>query len=162
MYLKQAAAKYGLACIADGINMSDMDEHRPGLIAATEEGIIHPFILAGITKEEIRQIARDRGLSVWKKPSAACLSSRIPYGDAITQTTLRIIEEAEAFLAERNFGQFRVRLHGNIARIEVLPADFGRLLAIREDLLHRFGEIGISYVTLDLSGYRSGSMDEVL
>ena len=73
-----------------------------------------------------------------------------------------MIEEAEAFLAGKNFGQFRVRLHGNIARIEVLPADFGRLLAIREDLLHRFGEIGISYVTLDLSGYRSGSMDEVL
>ena len=161
-YLKETAGKYGLACIADGINTSDMGEHRPGLTAATEEGIIHPFILAGINKDEIRQIARDRGLRVWNKPSAACLSSRIPYGDEITLTNLRMIEEAEAFLAGQGFAQFRVRLHGRIARIEVLPADFGRLLAIREDLLHRFREIGISYATLDLSGYRSGSMDEVL
>lgn len=161
-YLKQMAEKYGLRCIADGINISDMSEHRPGLVAATEEGIIHPFILAGITKDDIREIARDRGLIVWHKPSAACLASRIPYGDEITLTNLRMIEQAEALLAEKGFIQFRVRLHGRLARIEVNPADFEKLLVIREDLIHRFKGIGFSYITLDLTGYRSGSMDEVL
>ena len=162
VYLKAVAAKYSLACIADGINISDTGEHRPGLTAGTEEGIIHPYILAGITKEEIRQIAQDYGLIVWQKPSAACLASRVPYGDEITVAKLRMIEEAEVFLAGNGFVQLRVRLHGQVARIEVLPADFGKLLAIREDLLYRFREIGISYVTFDLAGYRSGSMDEVL
>lgn len=161
-YLKETATKYGLACIADGINVSDMGEHRPGLTATTEEGIIHPFILAGITKEEIRQIARSRGLAIWQKPSAACLSSRIPYGDEITLANLRIIEEAEAFLAGKGFLQFRVRLHGRVARIEVLPSDFGKIMAIREEIQKRFREIGISYAALDLAGYRSGSMDEIL
>jgi len=161
-YLKETATRHGLTCIADGINISDTGEHRPGLQAATEEGIIHPFILAGITKQDIRQIAHVRGLQVWDKPSAACLSSRIPYGDEITHKNLRIIEEAEAFLIGKGFGQSRVRLHGGIARIEVPPAEFGILLEIREELLHRFREIGISYVTVDLSGFRSGSMDEVL
>ena len=161
-YLKDVAARYDLACIADGVNVSDLGEHRPGLAAATEEGIIHPFIMAGITKEEIREIARDRGLAIWQKPSAACLSSRVPYGDEITSAKLRMIEEAEEFLAGKGFVQCRVRLHGRVARIEVLPVDYEKLLAIREDILHRFRAIGISYVALDLAGYRSGSMDEVL
>lgn len=161
-FLKAMAASYDLACIADGINVSDSGEHRPGLAAATDEGIIHPFIIAGITKEEIRQIARDYDLEVWNKPSDACLASRIPYGDEITPASLHMIEGAEAFIADRGFVQFRVRLHGRVARIEVLPADFGKLLAIREEVLYRFRVIGISYVTLDLAGYRSGSMDEVL
>jgi len=162
VYLKDAAAKYGFTCIADGINISDLGEHRPGLTAATEEGIIHPFILAGITKEEIREIAKDYGLVVWKKPSAACLSSRIPYGDEITLTNLRIIEEAEEFLAGHGFTQFRVRLHNRTARIEVFQEDFGKVLVIREELLKKFREIGITYAALDLAGYRSGSMDETL
>jgi len=161
-YLKETAMKYNLACIADGINISDMGEHRPGFAAATEEGIIHPFLMAGITKEDIRQIARDIGLFVWQKPSAACLASRIPYGDEITLTKLRMIEDAEGFLSGKGFVQCRVRLHGRVARIEVLPADFEKLLAIREDVLRSFGAIGLSYVALDLVGYRSGSMDEVL
>jgi len=118
--------------------------------------------MAGITKEEIREIARDRGLAIWQKPSAACLSSRVPYGDEITPDKLRMIEEAEEFLAGKGFVQCRVRLHGRVARIEVLPTDYEKLLAIREDILHRFRAIGISYVALDLAGYRSGSMDEVL
>ncbi len=161
-YLKDAAARYDLACIADGVNVSDLGEHRPGLAAAIEEGIIHPFIMAGITKEEIREIARDRGLAIWQKPSAACLSSRVPYGDEITPDKLRMIEEAEEFLAGKGFVQCRVRLHGRVARIEVLPTDYEKLLAIQEDILHRFRAIGITYVALDLAGYRSGSMDEVL
>jgi pyridinium-3,5-biscarboxylic acid mononucleotide sulfurtransferase len=161
-YLKKKAAESGFLCIADGINVSDMGEHRPGLTAATEEGIIHPFIMAGITKEEIRNIAHDYGLHVWNKPSAACLASRVPYGDEITLANLRMIEEAEAFLAGKGFVQLRVRLHGQLARIEIPPGDFEKLLAIREDILHHFMVIGICYTTLDIDGYRSGSMDEVL
>ena len=137
-FLKEKAAEYDLACIADGINVSDMGEHRPGLTAATEEGIIHPFIMAGITKEEIRQIAKDYGLQVWNKPSAACLASRVPYGDEITTVRLRMIEEAEAFLAGKGFLQFRVRLHGQVARIELPPADFEKLMAIRDDVVRSF------------------------
>ena len=161
-YLRMRAAELGLACIADGINVSDMGEHRPGLAASTEEGIIHPFIEAGITKQDIRDIARDLGLTVWQKPSAACLSSRVPYGEEITGGKLRIIEEAEEFLTNRGFGQFRVRLQGNTARIEVGNEDMGRILDIRPSLIKKFKSIGIAYITLDLEGYRSGSMDEVL
>jgi uncharacterized protein len=161
-YLKQRAEERGLACIADGINVSDMAEHRPGLVASTEEGIIHPFIESGITKQEIREIAREYGLPVWQKPSAACLSSRIPYGEEITREKLRLIEEAEAFLAGQGFGQLRVRLHGTIARIEVHKEEMGKILDMQPAVVKKLKSIGFSYVTLDLEGYRSGSMDEVL
>jgi uncharacterized protein len=161
-YLRQRAEELGLACVADGINVSDMDEHRPGLAASTEEGIIHPFIESGITKQEIREIAREYGLPVWQKPSAACLSSRIPYGEEITQEKLRIIEEAEAFLADQGFGQLRVRLHGTIARIELHTEEVGKILDMQPALVKKLKSIGFSYVTIDLEGYRSGSMDEVL
>ena len=161
-YLKEQAAIHHLRCIADGANTSDLGEHRPGLVAADEEGILHPFILAGISKPDIREISREMGIRVWQKPSAACLSSRIPYGDAITPSALRTIEECEAFLAGKGFGQFRVRLHGNLARIELQEQDFDRLLANRAEILRFFHDHGISYITLDLGGYRSGSMDEVL
>jgi uncharacterized protein len=139
-----------------------MDEHRPGLAASDEEGIIHPFIESGITKQEIRQIARKCGLSVWQKPSAACLSSRIPYGEEITQEKLRMIEEAEAYLAGQGFRQLRVRLHGAIARIEVHKEEMGKILDMQSAVVKKLSSIGFSYVTLDLEGYRSGSMDEVL
>jgi pyridinium-3,5-biscarboxylic acid mononucleotide sulfurtransferase len=161
-YLRQRAEERGLACIADGINISDMAEHRPGLAASTEVGIIHPFIESGITKQEIRGIAREYGLSVWQKPSAACLSSRIPYGEEITREKLRMIEEAEAFLSGQGFGQIRVRLHGTIARIEVHKEEMKKILDIQPAVVKKFRSIGFSYVTLDLEGYRSGSMDEVL
>ncbi len=150
------------ACIADGINVSDTGEHRPGLQASTEDGVCHPFLEAGITKADIREIAQARGLNFWNKPSAACLSSRIPYGDEISYKKLAMIEEAEAFLHTSGFAQCRVRLHGTIARIEIVPEDVLKLLAIQELLLKTFKAIGFSYVTLDLEGYRSGSMDEVL
>lgn len=161
-YLKQRAEDRGLASIADGINVSDMGEYRPGLAASTEEGIIHPFVQAGITKEDIREIAREYGLPVWQKPSAACLSSRIPYNEGITQEKLRIIEEAEAFLTGLGFGQLRVRLHGTLARIEVHKGDMEKLLDMQSKVMKKLKSIGFSYVTLDLEGYRSGSMDEVL
>lgn len=161
-YLRQRADELGLACIADGINVSDTGEHRPGLRASTEEGILHPFIEAGITKAEIRKIARDLGLPVWQKPSAACLSSRIPYGDEITREKLRRIEDAEAYLAGLGIGQLRVRLHGNVARIEVHKEDRGKILDQQSAVAGKLRSLGFSYVTLDLEGYRSGSMDEVL
>ena len=131
-------------------------------LASDEVGIIHPFIESGITKQDIREIARKYGLSVWQKPSAACLSSRIPYGEEITREKLRFIEEAEAFLAGQGFGQLRVRLHGTIARIEVHKEEMGKILDMQPAVVKRLKSIGFSYVTLDLEGYRSGSMDEVL
>ena len=162
VYLKRRAGELGYACIADGINVSDTGEHRPGLKASTEEGIVHPFIEAGITKEEIRTIARKLGLPVWQKPSAACLSSRIQYGDEITHEKLRKIEEAEAYLAGLGIGQIRVRLHGNLARIEVHKEDIRKILEQQPAITGKFRSLGFAYVTLDLEGYRSGSMDEVL
>jgi pyridinium-3,5-biscarboxylic acid mononucleotide sulfurtransferase len=162
VYLKLRAAGLGLSCIVDGINVSDTGEHRPGLLASTEEGIVHPFIEAGCTKQDIRDIARECGLPVWQKPSAACLSSRIPYGDAITVEKLRMIEKAEAFLSAMGFSQLRVRAHGKIARIEVHKEEMGRILDQQDTVTARLRSLGFSYVTLDLNGYRSGSMDEVL
>ncbi|PKL70029.1 MAG: TIGR00268 family protein [Methanomicrobiales archaeon HGW-Methanomicrobiales-1] len=150
------------ACIADGTNVSDTGEHRPGLRASTEEGICHPFLEAGITKAEIREIARSIGLKFWNKPSAACLSSRIPYGDEITEEKLAMIEKAEAFLHSNGFSPCRVRIHGGIARIEVLNNELPKLLAMQDIVVKNFKTLGFAYVTLDLEGYRSGSMDEVL
>jgi uncharacterized protein len=160
--LKQRKEALNFACIADGINVSDTGEHRPGLLASTEEGICHPFIEAGLTKADIRDVAHTAGLPFWDKPSAACLSSRIPYGDEITAEKLVMIEKAEAFLHTNGFSQCRVRMHGGIARIEILNADLPKFLAIQDKLVKTFKTIGFAYVTLDLEGYRSGSMDEVL
>jgi uncharacterized protein len=161
-YLKQRAEELGFAHIADGMNVSDTGEHRPGLRASDEEGILHPFIEAGCTKQDIREIARTRGLPVWQKPSAACLSSRIPYGDPITEGKLRMIEEAETFLTRQGFSQLRVRLHGTIARIEVHKEEMGRILDQQDAITTHLRSLGFSYITLDLEGYRTGSMDEVL
>lgn len=162
VYLRKRAAELGLSCIADGINISDTGEHRPGLRASTEEGIVHPFIEAGITKQDIRDIARYLDLPVWQKPSAACLSSRIPYGDAITEGKLRRIEDAETYLASLGIGQVRVRLHGALARIEVHKDDRNTILDRQTAVVRKLKALGFSYVTLDIEGYRSGSMDEVL
>lgn len=161
-YLRQRAKELGFSCIADGMNVSDTLEHRPGLQAADEEGIVHPFIEAGITKDEIRTIAKKLNLTIWQKPSAACLSSRIPYGTAITEGKLNMIEEAEGFLASLGIGQRRVRLHNTIARIEVQKEDVPKLLEQQAEVVRYLKSLGFAYVTLDLEGYRSGSMDEVL
>jgi len=161
-YLRNRAGELGFACIADGMNVSDLGEHRPGLAASTEEGIIHPFIEAGIAKPEIRAIAEERALPVWQKPSAACLSSRLPYGNPITKENLSMIEQAEAYLAGLGIGQLRVRLHDDIARIEVQDEDRKTVLANDAAILQEFRNLGIPYVALDLGGYRAGSMDEVL
>ena len=160
--LKRRKEELHFACIADGVNVSDKGEHRPGLLASTEEGICHPFLEAGITKADIREIAQVSGLQFWDKPSAACLSSRIPYGEEITHKKLTMIEEAEKFLHTSGFFQCRVRMHGGIARIEIVSDDLQKLLAMQEKMAKTFKAIGFTYVTLDLEGFRSGSMDEVL
>lgn len=161
-FLKQQAADLGISCIADGMNVSDTFEHRPGLVATREEGIFHPFIEAGIAKQDIRNIARERGISVWQKPSAACLSSRIPYGHEITKEKLFMIEKAEEFLSAKGFTQFRVRFHDPVARIELLRDEIPKILPVHNEVAEMFRSIGFHYVTVDLEGYRSGSMDEVL
>jgi len=160
--LKRRAGELGLACVADGINCSDLGEHRPGVRASDEEGIVHPFLEAGITKSEIRAIARERGYEFWGRPSAACLSSRIPYGDGITREKLRMIGEGEDYLRRLGFSQLRVRLHGPVARLEVAADEMERLWAKRGEILEALRSVGFRYVTVDLAGYRSGSMDEVL
>jgi uncharacterized protein len=160
--LKEKADEQGLACVADGANASDIGEHRPGIAADDEEGICHPFIETGITKHDIRTIARKCGLDVWQKPQSACLASRIPYGDEITEEKLSMIEEAEEFLHDKGFGQVRVRIDRNSARIEVIKVDMQKLLSIHRDVVKKLKSIGFSYIAVDLEGYRSGSMDEVL
>lgn len=160
--LKERARELGIAWVADGTSASDPGEHRPGLRATTEEGILHPLMEAGLTKEDIRAIARRRGYGFWSRPSAACLASRIPYGEELSIVKLRMVEDAEEVLHALGFTQVRVRLHGELARIEVMPAEMERLWKERERILESLLEMGFTYVTIDLTGYRSGSMDEVL
>ncbi|WP_319579679.1 ATP-dependent sacrificial sulfur transferase LarE [uncultured Methanospirillum sp.] len=160
--LIKAATQHRCSFIADGANVSDLGEHRPGIEAFSSCGVIHPFILADITKTDIREIAKFRGFSFWDKPSAACLYSRIPYGEEITDVKLRMIEEGEEILKVLGVRQVRVRHHDTIARIEVLPQDIIRIIDQRLPIEEKFRNIGFSYVTIDLKGYRSGSMDEVL
>lgn len=160
--LKREAAARGLETVVDGVNCSDFSEHRPGLVACAEEGVEHPFVTAGITKPEIRAIARTLGLSFAEKPSAACLASRVPYGEPLTTGLLVMVEEAEEVLRMVGFGQSRVRAHGCLARIEVPAAEIARALEVAPRLVLALKAAGFAYVTLDLEGYRPGAMDEVL
>lgn len=160
--LKEIAVREGIARIADGVNLSDFGDFRPGIRACDEEGIWHPFVEARITKEEIREIAQEMSLPFWNKPSSACLSSRIPYGERISEENLRMVEEAEEYLKSLGFGQLRVRTHGPMARIEVPKEDRERALNLGEHIAKRLKAIGFGYVALDLEGFRSGSMNEVL
>jgi uncharacterized protein len=160
--LQNQAEKMGTSNIADGINASDLNEYRPGLQASKEEGLIHPFLSLGIQKEEIRQMAQECGFDFWNKPSASCLASRIPYGEEITVEKLQMVENAENILHDLGFSNLRVRLHGKIARIELIPEEFEEAIDLRHRIVELLQDCGFSYITLDLKGYRSGSMDEVL
>ena len=160
--LKKIAAKEGFACVADGTNLNDASQYRPGLAALAELGIKSPLRHAGLLKADIRALSKAAGLSTWSKPSFACLATRFPYGETITAEKLSMVEAAENFLFDRGFTQIRVRMHGNLARIEVLPAEMDRLFALRRETAAYFKKLGFSYVTMDLMGYRMGSMDEVL
>lgn len=157
--LRALADEFGFDAVADGTNASELTGHRPGHRAAIEQHILTPFADMGINKDEIRQIGRSMGLDVWDKPQQACLSSRFPYGNTITEEGLKQVEQAEEFLFDLGVEQYRVRHHGNTARIEV-PENFFRILMINKDtIIVRFKELGYTYITLDLEGFRSGSFD---
>jgi uncharacterized protein len=160
--LKRVAEEVSCETIVDGANADDLTAHRPGIQAMREAGVRSPLIDLGIGKGEVRTLAGIFGLSVQAKPSMACLASRIPYGERISREKLARIEEAESYLQELGIEQARVRLHGTVARIEVLPPDLPRILDRREEIVQAFRRIGFTYVSLDLEGYRSGSLDEVL
>ncbi len=160
--LWREATAQGLEAVVDGVNCSDLGEHRPGLVACAEEGVQHPFVTAGIAKSDIREIARTLGLPFAEKPSAACLASRVPYDEPLTPEVLGMVEEAEAALRKLGFGQGRVRAHGLLARIEVPVVDLPQALDLAHRLVPAVRAAGFTYVTLDLEGYRSGAMDEAL
>jgi uncharacterized protein len=158
--LKSIAEEEDISCIADGVNLSDYGDYRPGIAACDEEGIWHPFVDAAITKEDIRVLAKSLDLSVWNKPSSACLASRIAYGEPITQERLRMVEEAEEYLKSLGFLQLRVRVHGRMARIELLKQDMAKATDGSDEIAKMLKAIGFDYVALDLQGFRSGSMNE--
>jgi uncharacterized protein len=160
--LATLARAEGFAAVLNGTNRDDLGDHRPGLQAATEYGVLAPLAETGFHKGDIRALARQLGLANADKPQAACLSSRVPYGTAISPELLARIEAAEALLRALGFGQLRVRHHGDVARIEVPPEDFPALLARREQIDAKFRVLGYAYVTLDLKGFRSGALNEVL
>lgn len=156
------AQENNLANVVEGSNMDDNGDYRPGLQAISELGIKSPLRHAQLYKEEIRQLSKEMNLPTWDKPSFACLASRFVYGETISKEKLSMVERAEQFLLDAGLKQVRVRLHGKIARIEVLPAEFEKVLNLREELVKNFKSYGFSYVTLDLQGYRTGSMNETL
>lgn len=162
--IKQIAEEQGMACVAEGSNVDDMGDYRPGLAAVAELGIHSPLREAGLTKQEIRYLSRWLNLPVWNKPSYACLASRFVYGESITSEKLAMVEQAEELLIQMGFSQMRVRIHGTMARIEVLPEDIEKIAQkeIREKIVREFTGFGFSYVSLDLKGYRTGSMNEAL
>ena len=151
-----------ISIVVEGSNMDDTSDYRPGMKALAELQIKSPLQVAELYKSEIRALSREMNLLTWSKPSMACLASRFVYGETLTEKNLSMVEAAEEFLLQAGFKQFRVRVHGKIARIEILPEEFDRLLKIREEISARFKTLGFDYVTLDLQGYRTGSMNEGL
>ncbi|MEJ5309458.1 MAG: ATP-dependent sacrificial sulfur transferase LarE [Anaerolineae bacterium] len=160
--LVEYAQQHGYRYVIDGSNADDIGDYRPGARAAREYGMRSPLQEAGFTKADIRALARDLGLPNWDKPSSACLASRIPYGDPITAEKLTQIGRAEGVLRDLGLRQYRVRHHGDVARIEVAQADFDVILTHREQVVAALKALGYAYVALDLVGFRSGSMNEVI
>lgn len=161
-HLKSIAREMGYPYIVDGSNVDDLGDYRPGLQAKREQGVRSPLQEAGLTKAEIRQLSKELRLPTWDKPSFACLSSRIPYGTKIDRKKIDQLDAAEGLLIELGFRQFRVRHHGEIARIEVMPEEIMKAIEQRERIYESFRSFGFTYVTLDLQGYRTGSMNETL
>jgi uncharacterized protein len=158
----EIAQDQGLAHVVYGVTLDDLGDYRPGIESARERGVRSPLVEAGLNKALVREISRNIGLPNWDKPAAACLSSRFPYGTEITEGRLHQVGEAERYLKDLGFRQFRVRYHGETARIEVALDELPRLLepGLREGLVDRLKALGFLYVTLDLQGYRSGSLNE--
>lgn len=158
------ASDNGFEHVAEGSNMDDLGDYRPGLKALSELDILSPLREAGLTKSDIRMLSRELDLPTWDKPSFACLATRFVYGDRITEEKLHMIDKAEQKLLDLGFTQFRVRIHGDIARIEIKPEEFGKLIGadIRSEVNGYLQELGFRYVTMDLGGYVTGSMNKIL
>ena len=158
------AGENHLAAVVEGSNMDDNGDYRPGLLAVAELGIESPLRAAELDKEDIRALSKQMGLPTWDKQSFACLSSRFVYGETISEERLGMVDKAEKLLLDMGFHQVRVRIHGDIARIEVLPDEIAKLVEgeNREKIYSYLKQLGFAYVTLDLSGYRMGSMNETL
>lgn len=163
--IMELAQAEGMAYVAEGSNVDDTGDYRPGMRALAELGIRSPLREAGLSKQDIRELSRELGLPTWDKQSFACLASRFPYGETIDEQRLGMVDRAEQYLLDKGFRLFRVRIHGgSVARIELRPEDFGRFMedGMRLDVYKRLKDIGFDYVSLDLLGYRTGSMNEVL
>ena len=160
--IMKAAAAHGIGTVAEGSNLDDLGDYRPGLTAIAELGIESPLRACGLTKSDIRALSRYFGLPTWSKPSYACLASRFVYGETITEKKLSMVDRAEQLLLDLGFRQIRVRIHGMMARIEVLPEEFPKLLENRLLIVKSFKEYGFTYVSMDLTGYRTGSMNETI
>ncbi len=160
--LKHVADVNGLEHIADGSNADDLADFRPGSRAKSEYGVVSPLQEVGMTKAEIRSIARELGLPNWDKPSMACLASRFPYGETITEEALDAIATAETALRSLGLTQFRVRAHGKLARLEIAPEEMDQAWAVRERIAAAVHEAGFTWVAQDLDGYRTGSLNEIL
>ena len=162
--IKEVAQKYNIKYIAEGSNIDDLDDYRPGMQAIKELGIISPLKDVGFGKDAIRKLSKQMGLPTWDKQSFACLASRFPYGEKITQEKLAMVDKAEQYLLNLGFKQVRVRHHGDTARIEVAETERLKFfdLKLMDDVYKQFQKIGFAYTSLDLKGYRTGSMNEVI
>ena len=162
--IRDIAKNNGIEYIAEGSNMDDNGDYRPGLIAVKELGIKSPLREAKLTKAEIREYSKELGLPTWDKQSFACLASRFVYGETINEKKLGMVDKAEQLLLDLGFHQVRVRIHGEMARIELLPSEFGKFMeeSCRTKVYDYLKKLGFTYVTLDLGGYRTGSMNETL
>jgi len=160
--IKEIAEQHGSKFMAEGSNIDDNKDYRPGLAAVKELGVKSPLREAGLSKEEIRLLSKEMGLPTWNKQSFACLSSRFVYGETISKEKLKAVDLAEQLLLDMGFSQVRVRVHGNSARIEILPHEFSKLLDLpaRKEVYSKLKEFGFTHVSLDLLGYRTGSMNE--
>jgi uncharacterized protein len=158
------AERRGLAVVLDGANVDDLQDHRPGLTAAAEKGVRHLLVEADFTKADVRAASRALGLPTWDRPASPCLSSRFPYGTRITEERLARVEAAEAFLRGLGFRELRVRFHDQVARLEVPVAEMPRLVeaGVRDAVVAELRRLGFAYVALDLAGFRSGSLNEVV
>ena len=163
-HLVRFAEEESFDSIVNGTNVDDLGDYRPGIEAAKQYGVRSPLVEAELTKDDIRVLSRDMHLPTWDKPAQACLSSRIPYGTTVTVEALTMIAKAEQFLRSKGFKQLRVRHHETIARIEIEPSDFSAITSepLRSEINQEFKNIGYSYITLDLDGFRSGSLNEIL
>lgn len=153
------AREKGITCLLEGTNEDDLHVYRPGLQAVKELGVNSPLADCGLTKKEVRILAEKWGISVANRPSAPCLATRLPYGDRLDLSLLRRIEEGEEFVKGLGFGNVRLRVHGSVVRLEIDSGDFGKILEHKEPVIRKLKELGFPYITLDLEGFRSGSMD---